>query len=297
MGFGVQVLIGWWLALGILLVPTLAAATGTEDTVPLAFEWTDMEGHRRQVAFELPLQAVEFDRAQLTHLPTDELFDHARSAVLAFTQQVPPGLIVARESAQRLVIEPLADEEVARPWIQKIGEVREEATTAWLRERAFRRNREGRVTFDLAALVPDYVELVEPLAEQLREMGGSRRRFVDLALSFVQSIPYDEEDGFHRPLALLTRNSGDCDSKVVLFLSLVRAAYPDIDLAVIYVPGHALAGVALPASDSDWRIRRGEVEYLYAEPVGPVLSPLGERGRLAARAAARAEVHPLLSMR
>lgn len=290
-----QLLIGWWFVLGVLVMPAVASAAG--DRVPLSFQWTDMDGHARRAAIELDAEAVEADRAQLTHLPSEELYAHTRDAVLAFTRSVPAGVLVARESDRRLVIEPLADEETARPWIERIGQVREEATDAWLGERRFRRNRAGRVTFDLAPLVLDYVDDVAPLADQLREMSGSRRRFVDLALSFVQSIPYDEEGGFHRPLALLARNSGDCDGKVVLFLALVRAAYPDLDLAVVYAPGHALAGVSLPRGSSDWGIRHAGVDYLYAEPVGPLLSRLGERGGVAARTAARAEVHPVPSAR
>src|SRR5690606_15456471 len=162
--------------------PAVASAAG--DRVPLSFQWTDMDGHARRAAIELDAEAVEADRAQLTHLPSEELYAHTRDAVLAFTRSVPAGVLVARESDRR-------------PWIERIGQVREEATDAWLGERRFRRNRAGRVTFDLAPLVLDYVDDVAPLADQLREMSGSRRRFVDLALSFVQSIPYDEEGGFH----------------------------------------------------------------------------------------------------
>lgn len=290
-----QLLIGWWFVLGALVVPALASAA--EDSVPLVFQWTDMDGHARRVAIELAADAIEEDRAQLTHLPADELYAHTRDAVLAFTRTVPPGVLVAREVDRRLIVEPIADDETARPWIDRIGQIREEATDAWLRERRFRRNRAGRVTFDLAPLVLDYVEDVAPLADQLREQSGTRRRFVDLALSFVQSIPYDEEGGFHRPLALLARNRGDCDSKVVLFLALVRAAYPDIDLAVVYAPGHALAGVSLPRGASDWGIRHGGIDYLYAEPVGPQPSRLGERGRIAARTAGQVEVQPVASAR
>jgi len=281
----------WWFGLVLLAIPAMASAGG--ELVPLSFRWTDMEGHAREIAVELPADDIERDRAELTRLPSDELYAHTREAVLAFARSVPSGVLVAKESEERLIIEPLVDDATARPWLERIGQVREEATDTWLAERRFRRNRSGRVTFDLASLVVDYADDVSPVAEQLRAMSGSRRRFVDLALSFVQSIPYDEEGGFHRPLALLARNSGDCDSKVVLFLALVRAAYPDIDIAVLYAPGHALAGVALPRGGSDWGIRYGGVDYLYAEPVGPTQNRLGERGQVAARTAQRAEVQPV----
>ena len=98
----------------------------------------------------------------------------------------------------------------------------------------------------------------------------------------MQTIPYEArkrkggDPGYRRPLALLSRNRGDCDSKSVLFLALVHGRLPDLPLAVVYVPEHALVGIGLDGERGDRTFRDDGVRYIYAEPVGPALHPLGE---------------------
>jgi hypothetical protein len=119
---------------------------------------------------------------------------------------------------------------------------------------------------------------------------------VEKALSFVQSIPYEArkkkggDPGYRRPLALLSRNRGDCDSKSVLFLAVVRAGLPDVALSVIYVPEHALTGVAMPAESGDRSFKADGIEFLYAEPVGPALHGLGEPADANKKAGKKGEV-------
>ena len=52
-------------------------------------------------------------------------------------------------------------------------------------------------------------------------------------------------------------------------------ASTDLDEAVVYVPGHALTGVATKPRDGDNTFEAGGKTFVYAEPVGPAEHPLG----------------------
>ena len=110
------------------------------------------------------------------------------------------------------------------------------------------------------------------------------RKATNFVLSFVQSIPYSTLEsrltssgaGFNPPLQLLWQNQGDCDSKMTLTAALLRALMPRIEMALIYIDGHAFIGINIPAEAGEVAIEHEEVNYLLAEPTGPALLPLGK---------------------
>lgn len=110
------------------------------------------------------------------------------------------------------------------------------------------------------------------------------RKATDYVLSFVQSIPYSTLEsrmtssgaGFNPPLKLLWENQGDCDSKMTLTAALLRALMPRIEMAFIYIEGHAFVGINVPAQAGEVSIEHEGINYLLAEPTGPALLPLGK---------------------
>ncbi|PKI13279.1 hypothetical protein CXF71_20515 [Colwellia sp. 12G3] len=109
------------------------------------------------------------------------------------------------------------------------------------------------------------------------------RKVTNYVLSFVQSIPYSTLEsritssgaGFNPPLQVLWENQGDCDSKMTLTAALLRALMPRIDMALIYIDGHAFIGIDIPGEPGEISIEHNDVTYLLAEPTGPALLPLG----------------------
>ena len=109
------------------------------------------------------------------------------------------------------------------------------------------------------------------------------RKVTNYVLGFVQNIPYSTLEsrltssgaGFNPPLQLLWENQGDCDSKMTLTAALLRALMPRIDMALIYIDGHAFIGINIPGEAGEVTIEHNEVTYLLAEPTGPALLPLG----------------------
>jgi hypothetical protein len=109
------------------------------------------------------------------------------------------------------------------------------------------------------------------------------RKVTNLVLSFVQSIPYSTLEsritssgaGFNPPAKLLWENQGDCDSKMTLTATILRALMPRIDMAMIYIDKHAFIGIAIPADAGEMTIEHQGVNYLLGEPTGPALYKLG----------------------
>ena len=127
-----------------------------------------------------------------------------------------------------------------------------------------------------------------PLAEQLKQEGATeteaRQKTVEHMLDFIQAIPYQLLDsqsgrsgkGFLSPRQVLEQNRGDCDSKVTLMAALLAQRFPELKQAMVFVPGHALLGVALPAKPGEATLSRAGETYLLMEPTGPAQLPMGQ---------------------
>lgn len=109
------------------------------------------------------------------------------------------------------------------------------------------------------------------------------RAVTDLVLSFVQSIPYSPLEsrltssgsGFNPPAKLLWENQGDCDSKMTLTATLLRALMPRIPLAFIYIDNHAFIGINTASKPGEITVTHQGLEYVLGEPTGPALYSLG----------------------
>ena len=261
--------------------------------------WVDHTGKPVDVHFDVPVDAVDADRDERTWFPRREFNEDVAKAVRAYGRTVKRVEVTAKVANGGVVIGASGPKDQAKAVMAKAEAVRDEAVETWLVDHDFFRMDSGDLSYDHARLVDDYTDAVRPVALALQEGTAGERDYVERVLSFVQAIPYEAQKrnggdpGYRRPLALLYRNRGDCDSKAVLFLSLVEAVYPDLDTSVVYVPGHALTGVGLPEGPGDMTFEAGGKTYLYAEPVGPAPHPLGQPAPENKKAAKKGEVHPV----
>ena len=110
------------------------------------------------------------------------------------------------------------------------------------------------------------------------------RQYIDLVLSWSQSIPYNELTGrgesngagFLPPIALLNANMGDCDSKSVLAATLIRSFMPQAKMALIILPKHALLGIGLRPLSEDITYGSETMPLVLMEPTGPAPLTLGQ---------------------
>ena len=172
---------------------------------------------------------------------------------------------------------------------QKLKEAKKISTQAekeYLRKNGYTKIKGG--------IAPDHLRHVKSASDDLRSLvkalGGRTkdpRVFARKALAFTQSIPYERRglkpDKYRRPLSTLGRNKGDCDSKVVLFLALMHEAYPDMDLAIVYISGHAFAAVGLDPKKGDVKFKAKGKQWIAVEPVGPAKMRIGKLSRRSRR--------------
>ncbi|GDY26458.1 hypothetical protein AHAT_23480 [Agarivorans sp. Toyoura001] len=144
-------------------------------------------------------------------------------------------------------------------------------------------------------IMPDHNRLAKESAEYLTswlnsslnalgDKESSPREVTNYLLGFVQSIPYNQlrsKDnlrgaGYLTPIQVIRNNVGDCDSKSTLIASALKTAFPRLDIAIIYVPNHALIALAIPARASDETVEIRGKKFVLAEPTGPALFQLGK---------------------
>lgn len=109
--------------------------------------------------------------------------------------------------------------------------------------------------------------LGERFTTSIRERGLDAAQATQLIVGFVQHIRYelprDEPFGIVPPALVPAQDRGDCDSKAVLAVMLLRQV--GIDAVVLYSDplAHAAVGVGLPGNGT--RLRHGGRSYQYAE--------------------------------
>jgi len=122
----------------------------------------------------------------------------------------------------------------------------------------------------------------------LREGTDSRNNRIEMAMKFVQDIPYGvpqikdstwEVYGIYPPPETMIRMYGDCDSKAILFVSILTYLIKDDDILFLF-QGHDHALVAIkrtPVSTQKY-IEVDKVKYIICDVTGPERLSLGDDG-------------------
>jgi hypothetical protein len=144
------------------------------------------------------------------------------------------------------------------------------------------------------AVKPDHLRYISenkaallPIAQAVYDTlptNSETRAYVNLVLSWVQSIPYNELKnrltsngaGYLPPLSVVANNQGDCDSKTVLMASLIRSLLPEVKMTMLFLPNHALLGIVLPFRTNEQTLDINGLDYLLMEPTGPAKIQLGD---------------------
>lgn len=136
-------------------------------------------------------------------------------------------------------------------------------------------DKEWKCVFDTMARdnVDDITPLTELFRRVQREKGLNALQTTELVVSFVQNITYrlpTEETaafGMLPPAIVVGDGSGDCDSKALLSVMVLRQLGVDAVILLGSSLGHAALGVALPVSGKKFSYRG--VKYAYVEVTAP----------------------------
>ncbi|WP_412724737.1 hypothetical protein [Alteromonas sp. D210916BOD_24] len=268
--------------------------TSTSEGMTFSYEWIDADHTLQNISFHLPKSAFEDTPVRQANYKPKIAHRHVTVALLKAAKKVDP-------KDARVKITPTGDSvdiKVSGGKTQKVDDVlqhlqgvQQSAFDQYLEERYFTR---FTTLFNQRAIKPDHLryikESIKPLIpasqafyEKVKQNANTRDYFA-LLLSWIQSIPYNTlEDrvasngsGFAPPIGLLIQNLGDCDSKAVLASSMVRAFLPTTKMIMVFLPNHALLGIALTAKPEDKTIEHEGQAYILYDPTGPALIPFGQ---------------------
>ena len=273
----------------LLCLPVHAGQTYfTNGGGQLNVGWQDREGKTQQLSYRLEAGKLPLLIAyRPARMQEDVLQSLLQQAPLTFPEVqfslARPGMRLSIKSRN-------ADK--AREASQWIKPEQAKLEAAWLKQHYFQ---PFTAPDGVPAIKQDHVRIalesrdeLAPLMEQLKQEGGTeteaRQKTVAHMLDFIQAIPYQLLDsqsgrsgkGFLSPRQVLEQNRGDCDSKVTLMAALLGQGYPDLKQAMVFVPGHALLGVVLPAQAGEATLSWEGETYLLMEPTGPATLPPGQ---------------------
>ena len=243
--------------------------------------WSDGEGERHRAQFDLPAGTIQTDLDTPLKFKHKEAAQYAARAVRRYGDTLPNVKVKAKvsDSGQLTISVKAKKRSRGQEVLARATEIRDEATAEYLTQHGYTRL-DGAIVADHALHAATYADDVAPVVAALGGPTPDPRDFAEVALSFVQSIPYQsrakDNNAYRRPLKVLARNKGDCDSKSTLFLALMRSAYPDLPLSVVYIPGHAFTGLGIEPEAGDIKFREDGQTWVVAEPVGPAMFAVGE---------------------
>lgn len=139
---------------------------------------------------------------------------------------------------------------------------------------------------DHLLFMQDALGHLQPVADAFIANYGNKniRQIAAHLTSWIQQIPYRDLDnrlasngnGYAPPVQLIFDHSGDCDSKAVLWASVMRLIFPTLMIKIIYLPNHAVIAAQVPATDTEQVIDFADASLLLIDPTGPAPLKLGQ---------------------
>lgn len=263
------------------------------------YSWTDHQDFTRDIGFALPLRLIN-TQTHKKFIP-DLARQYVYIELLKAARKIDPreARVQVQHRGQDLYIQVTSrSENLLEKWQRSMNISQDLAFNQYLSDNYYS---QFRSYLGQEAVKPDHLRyIIEnqasllPVAQAVYDKlptNSETRAYVNLVLSWVQSIPYNElEDrvtsngaGYLPPLSVVANNQGDCDSKTVLMASLIRSLLPEVRMSIIFLPNHALLGIVLPFRTNEQTIDIQGVDYLLMEPTGPAKLPLGEVADSSAR--------------
>ena len=255
------------------------------------YEWLDKSRTLQTLSFKLPVSTVNNQFRHFKALRFDLMRMHAIKKLKSKVAQIDPKLGRVIIKPQKNGVE-FAYRSYDQQWIlnqeQEMNALYENALKEYIQQEYYTEFEGFETIKNKTIYKPDHqrfilesIPLLTPVAEAISQSvtNTSVHIVAEFVLSWIQTIPYSSIDsrsetngaGYLPPNRLLANNIGDCDSKVSLMAAIMKSFYPKLEVAIVFVPNHALLALHLAHVELDYRIRVGDYEYTLTEPVGPAL--------------------------
>lgn len=268
--------------------------TRNAGQVEFHYQWSDAFSQQQSLVFALPQEDLASKRQRLVDYRPHIAQQYVYVALMREAQQIDPreARVELRRIGRELKISVSSrSESRLRQWRETMKVKQQEAFDQYLYENYYTRftnhlNQEG-VKPDHVRYMQESLPTLTPIAQAIYDKltpGSESRDYVNLLISWVQSIPYDELEnrlrthgaGYLPPMEVINQNLGDCDSKSTLSAGLMRSLLPSLRMVLVLLPGHALLGANLPHRTDEAYITYEGTDYLLMEPTGPRIMKIGE---------------------
>lgn len=263
-------------------------------TVDMKYQWRDYFGTQRTLEFSLDKKNISeqysTNRIYRPEIAQRFVFIELQRAAQKINPKEARVKFMRRGSDVSFQVSSSSNELVSK-WMNELSITKEAAFDRYLADNYYSRyespyGQKG-VKPDHKRFVSESVTALLPAAQALYEQldeDSTSRAYVNVILSWVQSIPYNTLEnrmtsngsGYLPPSEVILTNKGDCDSKTALTAALLRSLLPNLHMAIIYLPEHALLGANLPYVEGEEKIVEGGIDYLLLDPTGPRLMKVGE---------------------
>lgn len=260
-------------------------AQGNEER--LSYSWRDGAKREHLTSFSLSRQDVVDAEASFREFSLAGMWADIEAGLREEAAAFGNGARVdfTRERNRLIWTASARDAAAQAALIRRLNERFELAQRVYLSRHQRQRTEDGRILVDFATAATVQEGPLRGVARALEAtpgVGADARARVALALAFFQQIPYvglgDGEargSDFLAGPAVLARNRGDCDSKVVALAAVLRTYVPGRKLVAVSMPGHVVLGIDLPARPGDQTARTATRQYVIMEAAGPHMSAIG----------------------
>ena len=289
-----------WMGAGVAVAQPQQFATAQQgDSQQFAYRYTDITGAIRTLHFALNAADIQRGNAEFQAWNEQEArtraFNAAQRAAQAF--DTPARQVNVSESGRMLQIRLVGYGNAVTPQMGRqvedtLNTTYEDAIETYAHNHFYlARHQDATTTViqpDHPRLADRYAPAMAPVAQAIiRQVPGASagtRGFINATLSWLQTIPYNELQnratsngaGFNTPYGLVLQNQGDCDTKATALAAVIRSVYPNLPLAMVYVPQHAFLGIGIPQGDNDFALNTSNGTYVLADATGPRLMALGD---------------------
>ncbi|MFC3121158.1 hypothetical protein [Agaribacter flavus] len=265
----------------------------TEEATIFKYRWFDGERH-----FAINFALNNFSLQQLPDSPirynNQLLQQEIVAAIRRYAVEVSADGVQVVISRLGLTTEyqvRAPNDKVAKATLAHIENLQEKVKREYYKENYFLNytspQGETGIQHDFERYVEDSKNALMPIVDAIKAIQQNTkdyREFISIALSWVQSIPYNDlrsrissnGSGFASPKDLILQNRGDCDSKSTLFAALLQAYNEQIKVSMVLLPNHALLAIGLRALPNEKTVKHEGVPYVLIEPTGPAYFKIGE---------------------
>ncbi|PKM17640.1 MAG: hypothetical protein CVV11_16105 [Gammaproteobacteria bacterium HGW-Gammaproteobacteria-15] len=286
-----------FILLFFLLLPPLLAA----DTLRFSLQQDDGQAHfnyhfsaagqAQQLNFSIAQTTLSNHFRQFRRFQTNVLQQYLWRDLQMHMTQYPNVRLLRQPDSNALRYQIVSADQTLLPQLQhELSQLTAERSQFYLQQAYYY---QLSLPWSGPAIVPDHQRLMQdslndllPVARALHDklVNTASRDSVAYISSWLQQLPYQDlsdrqnstGNTFSPPLRVLQENRGDCDSKTVLLAALLRMLLPDVKLAIVYLPQHAMLAVQLPVGAMDEKVTIEGKEYLLIDPTGPALSAPGQ---------------------